>query len=265
MASRRRHCLTRCSLAMCPVTSPLSHHSQVSFQYDSTTLPVGSSLSGHSKGQHDELCTGVSGKEFSDEPCLLLDAADSWLYLIFPESGLCCRACNTSSYCGIIAPWWLQENATYQGTAVIGGVACDGWMKQGGEQNFYYTTVASRDQPTARQPCQYFGTLACTRERRPCAGASCRCHHHRASNLSPRDDMTAGCQKATPLLRKDPTTGISATARTAHNPSQPMCLPCRWGWVAINHAHKATRATRHAFMRGLQPESARRYAAGRRG
>ena len=130
--------------------------SVVSFQYDSTTLPVGSSLSVHSKGQHDELCTGVKGKEYSDEPCMLLDAADSWLYLIFPESGLCCRACSVADHCGIIAPRWLQQNATYQGTAVIGGVECDGWMKQGGEENYFWTVVASRNRPNERQPCQYY-------------------------------------------------------------------------------------------------------------
>ena len=95
------------------------------------------------------------GKELSAEPCVLLDAADSWLYLVFPESGLCCRSCNTSEFCGIIAPRWLQ-NATYQGVATIGGVECEGWMKQGGEQNFYYVTTASRCRTNARQPCQYY-------------------------------------------------------------------------------------------------------------
>ena len=127
----------------------------VDFSYDATTLPVGSSLSAHHQGQHDELCTAVEGKYFSEEPCSLLDSSDSWLYLIYPQSKLCCRACNTTDFCGIIASDWLQDNATYVGTTTIRGVECDGWVKVGGEQNYWYTTVASRNDKDARQPCQY--------------------------------------------------------------------------------------------------------------
>jgi hypothetical protein len=85
----------------------------VDFFYDATTAPVGSSLSAHHQGQHDELCTSVAGMSLSEEPCTLLDSADSWLYLIFRQSKLCCRACNTTDFCGIIASDWLQENSTY--------------------------------------------------------------------------------------------------------------------------------------------------------
>ena len=127
----------------------------VDFFYDATTAPVGSSLSAHHQGQHDELCTSVAGKSLSEEPCTLLDSADSWLYLIFPQSKLCCRACNTTDFCGIIASDWLQENSTYVGTTTIGGVECDGFLKVGGEQNFWFTTVASRNDKFARQPCRY--------------------------------------------------------------------------------------------------------------
>lgn len=127
----------------------------VEFFYDATTTPVGSSLSAHGQGQHDELCTSVAGKFLSEEPCSLLDASDGWLYLIYPQSKLCCRACNTTDYCGIIASDWLQDNATYVGTTTIRGVECDGWVKVGGEQNFWYTTTASRANKFARQPCQY--------------------------------------------------------------------------------------------------------------
>ena len=128
----------------------------VNFLYDSTTVPVGSSLSQHSQGQHDEVCTAVKGKELSDEPCSLLDSADSWLYVVYPQSKLCCRACNTSSFCGIISPTWLQENATYQGQKVINGTLSSGWMKEGGEQNFYWVSSASNDKKDARVPVQYY-------------------------------------------------------------------------------------------------------------
>ena len=127
----------------------------VDFFYDATTTPVGSSLSAHHQGQHDEICTGVQGKYFSEEPCSLLDSADGWLYVVYPQSKTCCRACNTTAFCGIIASNWLQDNATYVGTSTIRGVDCDGWVKVGGEQNFWYTTVASRNDKFARQPCQY--------------------------------------------------------------------------------------------------------------
>jgi len=128
----------------------------VDFYYDSTTTPVGSSLSVHSRGQHDELCTAVSGKGLSDEPCSLLDAADGWLYLVFPASNQCCRACNTTQFCGIISPTWLQSNATYEGVRMLGGVAADLYLKVGGEDNYYAVSVVSRGSPLARQPVNYF-------------------------------------------------------------------------------------------------------------
>lgn len=122
---------------------------EVQFMYDSTTKPVGQSLYIHSSGQHDELCTSIKGKEGSEEPCTLLASNDLWRYVIFPESQLCCRYCNTSQYCGIIRPDWLQQNATYQGTKAFSGTTCYGWLKIGGEQNYYYATADGT-------PCQYY-------------------------------------------------------------------------------------------------------------
>jgi len=122
----------------------------VVWHYDSTTKPVGSSLYEYGKGQHDELCTSVSGFETSDEPCHLLASVDTWRYIIFPESQFCCRACSTSDYCGIVRPDWLQENATYVDRQVIDGLTCDGWVKVGGEQNFYYSEI------NTQQPCLYY-------------------------------------------------------------------------------------------------------------
>ena len=105
-------------------------NNSVTFLYDSTTKPVGSSLYAHSKGampavfittkcagvlrmsalaptiyarrlkcagQNDEMCTSIKGKELSDEPCNLLASVDTWRYVIFPESGTCCRYCNSAS------------------------------------------------------------------------------------------------------------------------------------------------------------------------
>jgi hypothetical protein len=128
----------------------------VNFFYDSTTLPVGSSLSAHSAGQNDEVCTDVKAKAHSDEPCSLIDNVDGWLYVYYPTSQYCCRACNTTDYCGIISPTWLQQDAVYQGTQTFQGVLSDGWMKQGGEQNYYWTSVASRNDKNKRIPVVYY-------------------------------------------------------------------------------------------------------------
>jgi len=131
----------------------ITFSNDVGFWYDSTTQPVGSSLYNHSKGQHDELCTSIAGKEFSDEPCSLLASNDTWRYVIFPTSNppLCCRYCNTTDYCGIISPTWLQQNSTYQGVQTIAGRTCYGWEKTGGEQNYFWAT-----NDTPQQPCSYY-------------------------------------------------------------------------------------------------------------
>jgi hypothetical protein len=128
----------------------------VDFYYDSTTQPVGSSLSAHSQGQNDEVCTDVKAKAHSEEPCSLIDHIDGWLYVYYPQSSFCCRACNTTDYCGIISSTWLQNDAIYQGTQTFSGIQADGWMKQGGEQNYYFTTVASRNDKNRRVPVVYY-------------------------------------------------------------------------------------------------------------
>jgi len=124
---------------------------QVHFYYDSTTLPVGTSLYQYGKGQHDELCTGVKGKETSDEPCNLLASVDGWRYVIYPESNLCCKFCNVSDYCGIISPNWLKNGSNYVGKEVIDGYSCEGWEKTGGEENYFYVTTDEQ-----QIPCQYW-------------------------------------------------------------------------------------------------------------
>ncbi len=125
-------------------------NNSVTWQYDAGTLPVGSSMYLHSKGQHDEICTGVKGHETTEEPCNLLASSDTWRYVIFPESSQCCRVCNTTEFCGIVASDWLQKNSSYQGEKQIAGLDCEGWMKEGGEQNYYYAETSTQ------QPCEYY-------------------------------------------------------------------------------------------------------------
>lgn len=121
----------------------------VQYFYDAVSTPVGQSLYVHSEGQHDELCTSIKGREFSSEPCSLLASEDTWRYVIFPQSASCCRYCNTTEYCGIIKPTWLQTNATYEGTAVVSGQTCNWWAKQGGESNNALFLPSG-------QPCAYY-------------------------------------------------------------------------------------------------------------
>ena len=125
-------------------------NNSVQFLYDSTTLPFGSSAYIHSKGQNDEMCTGVAGMERYDGPCTLLESPDGWRRVIFPETNECCKFCNTTDYCGIVRPDWLQHGAAYQGKEIIAGMTCDGWMKQGGEQNYWYADAVTQ------QPCLYY-------------------------------------------------------------------------------------------------------------
>ena len=78
-------------------------------------------------------------QELSDEECWLLAANDTWRYVIFPSGPTpsCCKYCNVSQYCGIVKPDWLQDNSTYVGRQNISGLTCDGWKKDGGEENYW--------------------------------------------------------------------------------------------------------------------------------
>lgn len=71
-------------------------------------------------------------------------------HAIFPASGECCRVCSTADDCGIVSPGWLQHNSTYEGEETIAGLNCAGFMKEGGEQNYYYAAVGTQ------QPCLYY-------------------------------------------------------------------------------------------------------------
>ena len=141
----------------------------------------------------------------------------------------------------------MQENSTYQGasacvrgevwvvartcgvrkgTATIGGELCDGWMKLGGEQNYWYTTVASRGMPNARQPCQYF-------EGYPTFNVSAVAHE------------CCGGRRTHKRVRRrlGPTIGISRTPRTRPRPSRPRRFRCRRAWAATRCARlRAIRA-----------------------
>merc|ERR1719273_2798162 len=80
----------------------------------------------HGKGQFDELCRSIKGKEFSDEECSFLVAKDGWRYLLFPNDNSCCRYCHADHGCGMIRKDWLHGSA-YVGEMNVGGTLCDGW------------------------------------------------------------------------------------------------------------------------------------------
>ena len=110
----------------------------------------GVSRTDHGKGQFDELCRSIKGKKYSDEPCSMIVSKDGWRYVLFPEESSCCKYCNTTVGCGIISRDWLR-NSTYQGQKTIQGRLCNGWMKKGGEKNYYYATADS-----LQEPCEFY-------------------------------------------------------------------------------------------------------------
>lgn len=149
-------------------------NNSVSWYYDATTTPVGSSLYAHGRGQVDELCTSIVGHELDDSPCSLLATPDGWRRVFFPSpraadgaagaggaaaaaappdnNGVsCCKYCNLTDYCGIVQPDWLRRGgAVYLGNATIGGRVCAHWQKQGGESNNWYAEVGTD------LPCEYW-------------------------------------------------------------------------------------------------------------
>eukprot|EP01064_Diplonema_japonicum_P032900 TRINITY_DN6318_c0_g1_i1.p2 TRINITY_DN6318_c0_g1~~TRINITY_DN6318_c0_g1_i1.p2 ORF type:complete len:210 (+),score=58.91 TRINITY_DN6318_c0_g1_i1:38-667(+) len=126
-----------------------THNSMFMYYYDAVNNV---SRTDHGKGQYDEMCRSIIGKEFSDEACSFFVALDGWRYLYFPadKEASCCKYCNKTEGCGIIKKNWL-DGATYQGQLTIEGHVCNGWLKMGGEQNFYYATADA-----AQQPCLYY-------------------------------------------------------------------------------------------------------------
>ena len=141
---------------------------------------MGSSVYIHSEGQNDEMCTSIVGKEHSAEPCTLLATSDGWRRVLFPLSGQCCKFCNTTQECGIVRPDWLQDNATYQGRKEVAGMTCDGWMKRGGEENYWWAQVDTQQPalyyegyPTLPQSSNYWRFIAPLFSRAPLPASAC--------------------------------------------------------------------------------------------
>jgi len=124
-----------------------THTNRFMYYYDAINKV---SRTDHGKGQFDEMCRSIRGKQYSDEACTFLVALDGWRYVLFPGEKSCCKYCNTSVGCGIIKKDWLK-GATYQGQMRVDGQVCDGWMKKGGEENYFYATTGS-----VQKPCLYY-------------------------------------------------------------------------------------------------------------
>ena len=83
-------------------------------------------------GQIDELCTSVRGHETDMSPCSLLATPDGWRRVIFPggngQRPSCCKFCNITDYCGIVAPDWLRRgSAQFLGNVTFGSRVCNHW------------------------------------------------------------------------------------------------------------------------------------------
>ena len=127
------------------VSMDITHVNTIMYYYDAVNNV---SRQDHSRGQYDEFCR--KEHEFSDQPCSQLVSYDGWRYMMFPEEGSCCKLCNRTVGCGIIAKDWLKD-APYQGQLVVNGSLCNGWMQQGGEKNYYYATADEK-----QTPCYYY-------------------------------------------------------------------------------------------------------------
>ena len=132
----------------------------------------------------DELCTSIVGHELDSSPCSLLASPDGWRRVYFPShhgaaggaaapgaegaegaegagpppprSPSCCKYCNLTDYCGIVAPDWLRRGgATFMGNVSMGGRTCNHWQKQGGESNNWYAEVGTD------LPCEYWEGCVC--------------------------------------------------------------------------------------------------------
>ena len=124
-----------------------TYNSTFWYYYDAVN---GVSRTDHGRGQADELCRSVRGKELSDQPCTMIVNKDGWRYIIFPEESSCCRYCNAEHGCGIVRRDWLR-NSTYVGQKTIRGRLCDGWVVKGTEVNYYYATADA-----AQEPCEFY-------------------------------------------------------------------------------------------------------------
>ena len=96
----------------------------------------------HGEGQHDEVCKMA---KIVGDPCTVLNAANNKMYLLGASS--CCR-CDASWAPFTIVPNWLsRDNATYVGTASIGGRAADEWLAYGASDNHYFASTDTSSAP----------------------------------------------------------------------------------------------------------------------
>jgi hypothetical protein len=96
----------------------------------------------HYPPQFDEMC--ADQPYGSDHECDVLFATDGWSYISFPAAHFCCKCENSF---GAVRSDWLFENSTYAGQAVVDGLLCDHWQKQGQYLNNYFDTADSRQLP----------------------------------------------------------------------------------------------------------------------
>jgi hypothetical protein len=97
-------------------------------------------------GRWDRYC-GMNGvKLFQNTPCSHY-VVNGDRYLYYPEKKECCYCCSAEHGCGIVKNTWLT-NATFIGIEEHNGQQAYKWNQRGGQDNFYYETIA--DDPADR-------------------------------------------------------------------------------------------------------------------
>lgn len=97
-------------------------------------------------GRWDRYC-GINGmKQFQDTPCSQY-VVNGDRYLYYPKKNECCYCCSSQHGCGIVKNTWLT-GAQYIGIEEHNGVQTYKWNQKGGQDNFYFETIA--DNPSDR-------------------------------------------------------------------------------------------------------------------
>lgn len=86
---------------------------------------------------NDEMCQDLPYNRLYYD-CTVTYATDGWAYVAFPTVDYCCKCENQF---GSTRYDWLQENATYLGSASIRGIPSYGWRKMGKVANDYWASI----------------------------------------------------------------------------------------------------------------------------
>eukprot|EP00483_Globobulimina_turgida_P001117 UN01119 len=98
------------------------------------------------KGNKDEFCSKYDNTRAA---CTLYLETDGAMYLYYPSTDYCCKACTVGEYCTVLKPTWIA-NGTYLGTQQIENRTCNVWNEFGVSTTDYWSQDANK------VPCAYW-------------------------------------------------------------------------------------------------------------